>query len=448
MRSNAEQRKQLQGSSRLHSGAAGQLTATLIVTSSTLGVAPVQVPLIGIGQSASGITITPLQLVFTQPALGQASSTQTATITNTSSTPAGGLAVSVTSPFSLVQNACTATLAAGGSCSTGVVFTPTANGAVTGALTVSSSGFATAATASLTGIGGSAGTVQVQPVSLSFQATGVGGTSAVQSVVLTNDGAVALSGLTLSTSGQFQLAATTCTLSLGIGASCTAQVAFSPSSAGQQTGSLTVSSSDLATHTQVSLSGMGFDFSVSAAGHSSLTIASGQTATFTINLATMSGSSGTFTFACSSLPSNSVCNFNPAAEVVTANATGSATVQIATGLASTSAQNRDLAPRASLSHTVRCPGHFHVSACIRPQTLQAALHSDCFLKCLRRYKLRRCRWWRRWLATSKFRQQEHSARNILRYRHRDGQRSFSQSHTYLDGGLAACADKQKSMATP
>ncbi len=329
--------------------AAGQLTATLIVTSSTLGVAPVQVPLIGIGQSASGITITPFQLVFTQPALGQATVAQTATVTNTGGAPANGITLSVTPPFSLVQNTCSAVLAAGVSCSTGILFTPTANGVVTGALTVSSSAFATAATTSLTGIGGAAGSVQVQPTSLSFRVTGVGGASDAQNVIFINNGTVALAGLSLSTSSQFQIASTTCTSSLAVGASCTAQIAFSPSSAGQQTGSLTVSSSDLATHTQVSLSGMGFDFSISSAGHSSLTIASGQTATFTINLATMSGSSGTFTFACSSLPSNSVCNFNPATEVVTANASGSATIQIATGLASTSAQNRDRAPRVSSS---------------------------------------------------------------------------------------------------
>jgi hypothetical protein len=329
--------------------AAGQLTAMLIVTSSTLGVAPVQVPLIGIGQAASGITITPAQMVFTQPSLGQASVAQTATITNTSSIAASGLALSVPSPFSLVLNTCNATLAAGGSCSTGVVFTPTANGVVTGALTVSSSAFVTAATTSLTGIGGAAGSVRVQPASLAFPTTGVGGTSATQNVVFTNNSAITLAGLTLSTSSGFQLGSTTCSSSLAVGASCTAQVAFSPSSAGQQTGNLTISSSTLAVPTQVSLSGVGFDFSVSSVGQSSQTVSSGQTASFTINLATMNGSSGAFTFACGSLPSNSACTFNPASEVVSASATGSVTAQIATGLSSTSARNTDRVPGPSSS---------------------------------------------------------------------------------------------------
>ncbi len=328
---------------------AGQLTASLVVTSSTLAVSPVQVPLTGIGQAATGIIITPLQMVLTQPTLGETSAAQTATVVNIASAAASGLVLSATPPFSLLQNTCNATLAAGSSCSTEVVFTPTANGVVTGALTVSSSAFVTAATASLSGIGGAAGSVKVQPASLSFAATGVGGASGAQSVVFTNNGTIALTGLALSTSSQFQLASTTCTSSLAVGDSCTVQVAFSPTSAGQQTGSLTVSSSTLAANIQVPLFGMGFDFSVSSAGQSSLTVSSGQTATFTFNLATMNGSSGTFTFACGSLPANSACSFSPASEAVAPNATGSVAVKIATGISSTSAQNADRAPGVSSS---------------------------------------------------------------------------------------------------
>ena len=133
-----------------------------------------------------------------------------------------------------------------------------------------------------------------------------------------------------------------------VGGSCTAQVAFSPSSAGQQTGNLTISSSSLAAAVLIPLSGMGFDFSVSSTGQSSQTVSSGQTANFTIKLATMSESSGTFTFACSSLPAHAACTFNPASESVSANTTGSVTVQMVTGLSSASAQNVDYRRRAPL----------------------------------------------------------------------------------------------------
>jgi hypothetical protein len=318
---------------------AGQLTATLIVTSSTTGVTPVQVPLSGIGQVDSGITVTPQQLAFTQPTLGQASAAQTVTITNTAGIAATGMALTVSPPFTLVQNTCSSTLAAASSCSAGIAFTPSANGIATGTLNVSSSAFVTAAVAVLSGTGGAAGSIQLQPPTLTFPPTSVGSVSAPQTVTLTNNGLEALTTLTISPSNGFQLASTSCTATLSIGASCTVQVASAPVSAGQQTGNLTVASPALAATIQASLSGMGFDFSLQLNGQSSQTISSGQTATYTLNLATMSGSSGTFTFSCGSLPANASCTFNPPSEALAANATGSVTVKITTGNSSTSAHN-------------------------------------------------------------------------------------------------------------
>jgi hypothetical protein len=81
---------------------------------------------------------------------------------------------------------------------------------------------------------------------------------------------------------------------------------------------------------------MGFDFSASLSGGSSQTVSSGQTARYTLTLATMGGSSGSFTFQCDSPPVHAACTFNPASESVAANATGSAIVQISTGQALTS----------------------------------------------------------------------------------------------------------------
>jgi len=89
----------------------------------------------------------------------------------------------------------------------------------------------------------------------------------------------------------------------------------------------------------VSLSGMGFDFTVSSSGQTSQTVPSGKTATYMLSVAPLSGSSGTFTFSCSGLPANSSCSFNPPSEPVAANATGTVAVRIATGISSTSARN-------------------------------------------------------------------------------------------------------------
>jgi hypothetical protein len=330
----------------------GLLSGTLTVSSSTSGVSPVQVPLSGIGQAVSGLSITPAQMSFTQPTLGQASAAQTATITNTSSIAATNLVVSVQAPFSIAQNGCPATLAVGANCTAAIAFTPWANGSVAGALTASSASFANPASAVLTGIGGVAGSIQAQPQSITFPDTGVGGTSPSQTVTLTNNGPAQLGALSLFVTSEFQIASNTCGASLAVGASCALQIAFAPSSAGRQTGNVTVSNSSLPTNTQIALSGMGLDFSISAQGQSSQTVASGQTANYVVALAPANGSSGSFTLECSGLPTHSTCAFNAASVSVAANTTGNVTVQIATGVGSGSAQNHSYGGKARLMGTL------------------------------------------------------------------------------------------------
>ncbi|MDE3187826.1 MAG: choice-of-anchor D domain-containing protein [Acidobacteriota bacterium] len=313
--------------------AAGGNTATLTVTSSTLGVKPVPIALNGTGTTISGINVSPAQLSFVEPTIGQTSAAQTVMISNSGTVSASGLTLVTTAPFSLTQNACGTSLAAGASCSVGVVFTPVANGTVTGTLTVGSSTY-NPATALLSGAGGLAGAVLVQPAQLTFPTTGVGATSSAQIVAVTNTStSVTLTDLVLSASCGYQLSGNTCPASLSPGASCTTGVVFAPTSAGQQTGSLTVASSALAASTQASLSGMGFDFTATLSGQSSQTVASGQTASYTIDLSPLNGSTGTFTFACGSLPANAACIFSPSSDTVAAGTSGSVTVQVATGQA-------------------------------------------------------------------------------------------------------------------
>ena len=315
----------------------GQLTATLTVSSSTPGALPIQVGLLGLGQGSSAITVSPSLMSFLQAKVGQSSAAQFATISNTSTLTASGLTFATSSGFSLSQNTCGLNLGAGGSCSIGVIFTPTANGVVNGTLAVSSVEFPGPATAALIGIGGAAGSVQVQPATIAFPLTGVGLTSARRQVTLTNNGPVAIIDIGFFTSSNFQVSSSTCGTSLEVSAACVAQIAFAPTSAGDQAGTLTVTSGSLVMPAQMGLSGMGFDFTVVVSGQSSKTVASGQTAGYTLTFTPLSGSKGTFTFACSSLPANSSCSFNPPSQDVPANSSGSVTVNIATGLSRSSA---------------------------------------------------------------------------------------------------------------
>ncbi len=320
--------------------AAGGATASLEVSSSTSGVAAVAVPLSGTGQTLSGLNVSPSQLIFSIVAPGHSSTPQTVTITNNGTSAASSLTLAATSPFSLVQNHCGASLAVGANCTTGVVFTPVLAQAYTGTLTVASPSLTSSASVPLSGTGGVPGSVQFQPGSLAFAQTGVGLTSGVSTVTLTNpDRVTSLSGLSLAVSTGFKLVNNTCSTTLAPLASCTVGVEFAPTSAGAQSGTLTVSDSMLPSGSTLALSGTGFDFTVAFSGVSTKTIANGQTADFTLLITPLSGSQGAFTLQCGTLPAYASCTFNPTSPTPFSGAPVYETVEIATGLSKTASRS-------------------------------------------------------------------------------------------------------------
>jgi hypothetical protein len=309
--------------------ATGGSAATLTVTSSTSGVAPVTVALNGTGQVWSGLNVSPAQLTFAVTAVGQTSAAQTVTVTNTSNASFAAPAFAPTAQFSVTQNTCNASLAAGASCTAGVVFQPSAVGAASGTLGVSSASVATPATVLLSGTGAVGAAIQVSPTAIVFATTAPNAIGSPTMVTVTNTGmSASLTSMALAVSAGFQIVNNTCPASLAPGQSCTAGIEFAPTSAGAQTGSLTVTSSAAAT-ASVPLSGMSLDFTLTVVGSSSQTVAAGQTASYTLAITPLNGSGGTFTFACGTLPANALCLFNPATETLNG-ATGNVTVEIST----------------------------------------------------------------------------------------------------------------------
>ena len=335
--------------------AAGGSMAALVISSSTPGVAPVTVPLTGTSQNPVGLNVSPAQLVFPIVASGQSSTAQV-TITNNGVTAANSLTFPVTPPFSVTQNTCGTSLAAGASCTIGVVFSPALDGNFTGTLTIASSS-QTQALVLLSGTGGVPGSVQFQPGLIGpcsvgttavncFPQTGVGLLSSPVTVTITNpDPVTSLRSLALAVSAGFKLVSNACPSTLAALASCTVGVEFAPTSVGTQSGTLTVSDSVLTPGSIMTLSGTGFDFAVVPSGSSTQTVANGQTAYYTLSICGAEGcssstpglgSQGVFTFQCGSLPAYSSCIFNPASEIVPANTTVNVTVQSATGLTTAS----------------------------------------------------------------------------------------------------------------
>jgi hypothetical protein len=149
---------------------------------------------------------------------------------------------------------------------------------------------------------------------------------------------VALSKFVLTASSGFKIASTTCGTSLAANAHCTANLVFTPASVGSTLGELSITSSELPATEVVPLSGTGYDFSSEISGSASQTVASGQTATYTLSVRPEGGSDGTFTFQCGSLPEYAACAFNPSNLSVASIVSGQVLVQISTSRSSAKLQ--------------------------------------------------------------------------------------------------------------
>jgi hypothetical protein len=133
---------------------AASSVATLTISSSTRGVSPVLVPLNGNGAATTVLSVSPSQLTFASTLTGQSSAAQSVAVTNTGSFTAASLTLTVAAPFSLTQDTCTGNnLAAGVSCTVGVIFSPSTSGTMPGTLTVGSVSAIALATVTLSGTG-------------------------------------------------------------------------------------------------------------------------------------------------------------------------------------------------------------------------------------------------------------------------------------------------------
>ena len=119
------------------------------------------VSLSGTGTSSGGggsatLAASPTSLSFGNQAVGSTSSAQTVTVTNSGSAAASVSSVSASGPFAQT-NTCGSSIAAGASCTVSVTFKPTAAGAASGNLTVSSNATDPTLTVALSGTGTTSG---------------------------------------------------------------------------------------------------------------------------------------------------------------------------------------------------------------------------------------------------------------------------------------------------
>ncbi|MBV9607970.1 MAG: choice-of-anchor D domain-containing protein, partial [Acidobacteria bacterium] len=182
------------------------------------------------------------------------SATRTVTLTNSGT---AALAVSqITAAADYAQtNTCGSSVAAGGSCTISITFTPTAVGQRNGTLTVSDSALGSPHTVALTGSGTGAG-ITFSSTSLNFGAQIVNAAAPAQTITVGNNGTAPLAISYIGATGDFA-DSNTCGNSLAPGATCTVQVVFTPSTTGARNGTLTVADSASGSPHRVSLAGTG-----------------------------------------------------------------------------------------------------------------------------------------------------------------------------------------------
>jgi len=209
-------------------------------------------------------------------------------------------------------------------CTIDVTFTPTATGVRTGTLTVADNASGSPQTVQLSGTGFFP-PPNVSPTSLSFNSQLAGTTSAAQSVTVTNTSKLALNIVSLGISGDFAQT-NNCLPSLAPSTSCTIKVTFSPTAAGTQTGTMTLTDNASNSPQIVQLSGTGMDFTMSSSA-TSQTVSPGQVANYSLMLNPESGYDDTVNLTCTGAPSLSTCTLTPNHAML--NGTASATVAVA-----------------------------------------------------------------------------------------------------------------------
>jgi hypothetical protein len=164
------------------------------------------------GPATAVASVTPTSLAFGTVPSTTTSAALNLTLHNTGGATLTGITVAVTAPFSRTGGTCTATLAAGTTCTITVVFSPTTTGAATGTATIGASVVVTGSPVSLTGTGTAAVvTATLTPATWTVSqtrncpGTGLGviacGLDPAQAFTLTNTGNLPLSGITQGTLG-------------------------------------------------------------------------------------------------------------------------------------------------------------------------------------------------------------------------------------------------------
>jgi hypothetical protein len=318
-------------------GNSGLRTGTFTITD---GAGTQTAYLSGMGTLPATDTISPHTLSFAPQQLGTASSSQEITLTNAGDIALTLISAQILSGDFTAVNQCGNSLNAHSSCSIDVAFEPKNVGTIAGLLAVTDEYGTQSVTLSGSGVAPQEG-VSLSPLStIAFPATGVGVSSAAQTVTLTNNGGVPLIIQGVSLTGDFATVpgGNSCGSSVAVGSACTVQIVFAPTAGGPRAGSFAVTDNAGSSPQTLSLTGTGVDFGFNPDGVTSLTITNGQNAVYPLLLSSASNIPGTATFTCTGVPANATCNVTPSSAAL--GTTTVVSVTVLTGVSSAGSTQR------------------------------------------------------------------------------------------------------------
>ncbi len=237
---------------------AGTVNGTITLVSNSLN-PPATVNLAGTGvASVANIGLSPTTFAFGNVTTGTSSSknitisnTGTANLVVTQVTPAGA-------GFSISGLTLPLTVTPGQSKIGQIVFSPTALGAVTGSLAITSNSASATPSVTLSGTGTAPATflLGVSPTTLSFPATLVGSTASLP-VTLSNTGNSSVTVTAGNVTGDFSLSGITFPKTIAAGGTAAVTVQFAPQLSGPSNGSVSFVSNATNSPATVTMTGSG-----------------------------------------------------------------------------------------------------------------------------------------------------------------------------------------------
>jgi hypothetical protein len=206
--------------------------------------------------TTSQITASPAALSFGSLSTGK-SQTLSVTLANAGSRSVTVSGASVSSgAFTVSGLTLPASLSAGHSLTFSVVYSPTASGATSGQLAITSNASNSQLNIALSGSGASPGQLSLSPGTLNFGSVATGSSAALAGTLAATGSSVTVSSIN-STSAEFVVSGITLPLSLAAGKSMPFTVTFRPQASGTATASLSFLSNAASSPTQEVLIGSG-----------------------------------------------------------------------------------------------------------------------------------------------------------------------------------------------